>query len=150
MTREEAEEHAKDMTYRDAVYNALQGKCIPYRKATLIKLYELLDKLEQEPCDTCEHSDEIDGSNCYECVKGIRGRYNPQPKTGHWIPVSERLPEADGRYLCTYEDDIEENCVDFGSYKNGEWYVDKVIAWMPLPAPFEPREWRWGNERSNT
>ena len=92
MTREEAEEHAKDMTYRDAVYNALQGKCIPYRKATLIKLYELLDKLEQEPCDTCEHSDEIDGSNCYECVKGIRGRYNPQPKTGHWIePTSDMI-----------------------------------------------------------
>ena len=49
MTREEAEGYAKEMTYRDAVYNALQGKCIPYRKATLIKLYELLDKLEQEP-----------------------------------------------------------------------------------------------------
>lgn len=35
--------------------------------------------LEQESCDTCEHSDEINGSNCYECVKGIRDRYNPQP-----------------------------------------------------------------------
>jgi len=51
MTREEAEEYAKDMTYRDAVHNTLQGKCIPYRKATLIKLYKLLDKLEQEPCE---------------------------------------------------------------------------------------------------
>ena len=46
MTREEAEECAKEMTYRDAVHNALQGKCIPYRKATLIKLYELLDDIE--------------------------------------------------------------------------------------------------------
>ena len=46
MTREEAEEYAKEMSYRDAVYNALQGKCIPYRKATLIKLYELLDLVE--------------------------------------------------------------------------------------------------------
>lgn len=51
MTREEAEAYAKDMTYRDAVYNALQGRAIPYRKATLIKLYELLDRLEQEPDD---------------------------------------------------------------------------------------------------
>jgi len=48
MTREEAEEYAKNMTYRDAVYNALQGKCIPYRKAMLIKLYELLDKIEPQ------------------------------------------------------------------------------------------------------
>ena len=46
MTREEAEIYAENMTYRDAVYNALQGKCIPYRKATLIKLYELLDIIE--------------------------------------------------------------------------------------------------------
>ena len=48
MTREEAEEYAKEMTYRNAVYNALQGKCIPYRKATLIKLYELLDMVEPQ------------------------------------------------------------------------------------------------------
>lgn len=46
MTREEAEDYAKEMTYREAVYNALQGKCIPYRKATLIKLCELLDMVE--------------------------------------------------------------------------------------------------------
>ena len=49
MTREEAEEYAKTMTYRDAVYNALQGKSIPYRKATLIKLHELLDALDGKP-----------------------------------------------------------------------------------------------------
>lgn len=48
MTREEAEEYAKNMSYRNAVYNALQGKCIPYRKATLIKLYELLDMIEPQ------------------------------------------------------------------------------------------------------
>ena len=61
MTREVAEEYVKDMTYRDAVHNALQGKCIPYRKATLIKLYELLDRLEQEPCeDAISRSDMLD------------------------------------------------------------------------------------------
>ena len=48
MNREEAEVYAKNMSYRDAVYNALQGKCIPYRKATLIKLYELLDIVEPQ------------------------------------------------------------------------------------------------------
>ena len=46
MTNEEAEEYAKNITYRNAVYNALQGRCIPYRKATLIKLHELLDMIE--------------------------------------------------------------------------------------------------------
>lgn len=46
MNKEEANDYAKTMSYRDAVYNALQGKCIPYRKATIIKLNELLDMLE--------------------------------------------------------------------------------------------------------
>jgi len=52
MNRTGAEEYAKNMTYRDAVYNALQGKCIPYRKATLIKLYELLDMVEPQETET--------------------------------------------------------------------------------------------------
>lgn len=42
MTREEAEEYAKTMSFRQAVYNAMAGKCIPFRKATAIKLRELL------------------------------------------------------------------------------------------------------------
>lgn len=42
MTREEAKEYANKMTYRDAVYYALQGKCIPYRKATLINCMNCL------------------------------------------------------------------------------------------------------------
>ena len=48
-----------------------------------------------------------------------------------WIPCSERLPK-DGRYLCDYGD-----CIDFGRVTNGEWYVDGVIAWMPLPEPWK-------------
>ena len=54
MTKEKAEEYAKEMTYRNAVYNALQGKCIPYRKATLIKLYELLDVVEPQKSEVSE------------------------------------------------------------------------------------------------
>lgn len=54
MTKEEAKEYAKEMTYRDAVHNALHGKCIPYRKATLIKLYELLDMIEPKESENKE------------------------------------------------------------------------------------------------
>ena len=48
MNREEAKEYAKSMSYRQAVYNALQAKCVPYRKATLMKLHELLDAITEE------------------------------------------------------------------------------------------------------
>ena len=29
-------------------------------------------------CDTCPHSDEVDGSNCYECIKGMIKHYKPE------------------------------------------------------------------------
>lgn len=53
-----AEEIAKRMTYRDAVNNALRGRCVPYKKATRIKLNELLDMLDKgltvtEFADSC-------------------------------------------------------------------------------------------------
>ena len=49
MTREEAEEYANNITYRDAINNLMKAKSIPYRKATFIKVNELLKTLEQEP-----------------------------------------------------------------------------------------------------
>ena len=53
-----------------------------------------------------------------------------------WIPVSERLPEENGRYLCSYKYK-EGECIDFGSFKDGTWYVKGAVAWMPLPEPYK-------------
>lgn len=46
MNTEQAKEIAKQMTYRDAVFNALRGRCVPFKKATRIKLTELLEIVE--------------------------------------------------------------------------------------------------------
>lgn len=54
MTREEAEDYANNMTYRDAINNLMKARSIPYRKATFIKVNELLKALEQEPCDDAQ------------------------------------------------------------------------------------------------
>ena len=62
---------------------------------------------------------------------------NPQEPKTKWIPVSEKLPEDTGYYLTTT--------------KYGEVYCDywtgisfdrseTVIAWIPLPTPYEPQE----------
>lgn len=83
-----------------------------------------------------------------------------------WIPVSERLPEKDGTYLCTSrwdsEDDYGVEMLDFGDTVedcvheswtwNGkgfgeEWSdgidnIHDVIAWMPLPDPYIKAEAR--------
>lgn len=52
MTREEAKIYASNMTYTRAVYNAISGKSIPYRKATMIKLHELLEIAKKADCKT--------------------------------------------------------------------------------------------------
>lgn len=43
MNMEEAKRIANKMSFTSAIYNALNAKCVPYRKATKIKLNELLD-----------------------------------------------------------------------------------------------------------
>ena len=49
MTEEEAKRYAENMTYHEAIYNLKQAKSVPYRKATFIKVNELLNELEREP-----------------------------------------------------------------------------------------------------
>lgn len=63
-----------------------------------------------------------------------------------WIPCSERLPEEKGEYLVTYHpcywdnvwDDIK---VGIDSFRGKTAWAKKkhqrVIAWMPLPKPYE-------------
>ena len=78
---------------------------------------------------------------------------NMSDKSG-WIPVSERLPEKDGRYLVTFKYGIKVCMVGYGSCKRTVlgypighgWYSleeaqyyakDGIIAWMPLPEPYK-------------
>ena len=59
MTREEAKEYANNMTYRDAINNLMKARSIPYRKATFIKVNELLKALEQEPSGDLIRRDDV-------------------------------------------------------------------------------------------
>ena len=71
MTREEAEEYAKEMTYRDAINNLMKARSIPYRKATFIKVNELLKALEQEPKTGHWEWQTEDIYQCSECGEDI-------------------------------------------------------------------------------
>ena len=73
-----------------------------------------------------------------------------------WIPVTERLPEKDGRYLCTIQNKYAPEVVGVmvcDYWKQAIGYVsmhdwcpddeaasDNVIAWAPLPAPYVNEE----------
>lgn len=66
-------------------------------------------------------------------------------KKHQWIPCSERLPEENGYYLITIKFYHLHNEVTIGcSFEDGEWFKvykdDKVLAWMPLPEPYQPKE----------
>ena len=52
----------------------------------------------------------------------------PLPKGHEWIPISERLPEEDGLYL-VYTEEQPFVCL----FKDGEFFIDEVLEWMPLP-----------------
>lgn len=65
-----------------------------------------------------------------------------------WIPCSERLPEAEGEYLCSLyyaippynlfhpENDIYIHTISIQKF-DGTSFKSSVIAWMPLPEPYE-------------
>ena len=83
-----------------------------------------------------------------------------------WVPVSEKLPDEEGYYMCTVKDPslleelvvlelyyghpIAPNAYDktycFGDYAFGEKWpngmdnIEEVIAWMPLPEPYKEGE----------
>lgn len=67
-----------------------------------------------------------------------------------WIPVSERMPEEEGRYLVTFRSERKAYLVGYGNCRMSVcgkkigygWYdlhdavyFDKksIVAWMPLP-----------------
>ena len=59
-----------------------------------------------------------------------------------WIPVTEKLPEEYGEYLVT-KHTIGWNCEEYDvidiAYFDGDGFhkADRVIAWMPLPEPYQ-------------
>ena len=55
-----------------------------------------------------------------------------------WIPVTERFPEEIGDYIVTKIDDENEKVIGLCYFSFWGWTTNKdVIAWMPLPKPYE-------------
>jgi hypothetical protein len=68
-----------------------------------------------------------------------------------WVPVSERLPDADTAVLVTMQWCEHEPSVTRCAHRAGVWFLcneggeesgyllrsEKVVAWMPLPEPYD-------------
>ena len=62
-----------------------------------------------------------------------------------WIPITERLPERDGLYIVTFDGELAGQKEPFAStnyFENSQWDDDgdSVLAWMPLPKPYRPKD----------
>lgn len=75
-----------------------------------------------------------------------------QKSANGWIPCSERLPEMNQKVLASYEDRYLSAangvCEGMYVYTWGKWDISdyaveddyKVIAWQPLPQPYQPKQ----------
>ena len=66
---------------------------------------------------------------------------DPKPQ---WIPVAERLPEDDTMMLVTCRTKRGLLNVNRAYYFGGSWHgsgsMSGVVAWMPMPTPYDPEE----------
>jgi len=131
------------------------------RLIDLDKAINAMAKLEQEDNEAYG----VSIPECFDSERAIKA-LNSIPTVQavpQWIPVSERLPEEYGEYLITWKNPkyqktyigiCECEITDVYDYEYNrfevEWLFDdyittaypdsKVIAWMPLPEPYEPQE----------
>ena len=90
-----------------------------------------------------ENSHYVSASDLSLVVKDVRELPHAQPEP-HWIPVSERLPEESEYCIITANDGVGYRTT-FAKFqkKAKSWDLTgarsywKVIAWTPLPKPFE-------------
>ncbi|HBX8171701.1 TPA: DUF551 domain-containing protein [Klebsiella pneumoniae] len=62
----------------------------------------------------------------------------PATVPGKWIPVSERMPENDGAYLCWDNRYVTTYAFIFGAWQANQFIAKNITHWMQLPAG--PRE----------
>jgi hypothetical protein len=73
----------------------------------------------------------------------LQDRIEEIEKSDKWIPISERLQGTDEDVLITNGIGINIGWIDADDHKwrlNGDYIIDSVLAWMPLPEPMKVGE----------
>ena len=115
--------------------------------------------------DWCNECPGFEKDDCFRLSDECRKRWlesvklpSAQPEQ-RWIPCSERLPEEYGEFLVTMTEkakakdlgfDIDETYIRKMRYNSNGWQLprhipswineavkDEVLAWMPLPEPYQ-------------
>ena len=111
-----------------------------------------LEKILEEIDHEVEEYMEIDFGDEYNC--GIKDMAKMAKKiirkhmTDGWIPVKERLPEAEQEHVLACRRDGSIDTARYSPYSD-RWYVGSmcsvsldIIAWRPLPEPYRPERSR--------
>ena len=106
------------------------------------------DEKQTQPTQTCVEPTHKHIENTLDCVGDRAVSLEPQPQ---WIPVSERLPEANEYIVDVARYYLVQN--EYGDmlvarYRGEYWEQiyqlkpidDEIVAWMPLPKLYVPQE----------
>ena len=76
-------------------------------KDELNRVKDELEPTTKKDCNTCTHSNETDGSNCYECVKDMCNNYDPTTKNDLGVEEVTALAEWTTAYSQGYADGVK-------------------------------------------
>ena len=104
-----------------------------------------------EVCEECPLYGQTGVDHC--CEDALQMAITALQNQPVWIPVSERLPEKNGKYLVFLTNPVRNQSDNvFTSWYNvyykefeTEKSLDYVKAWMPLPEPYLESEMRMAN-----
>ena len=97
-----------------------------------------------------EHAKETteDSRDEFDAMRAIAN--GSQPRTGRWIPVSERLPEVGSEVFVCFDFKGKRSVYISSFYGDGEFHglddeyltpegrkYRKAVAWMPLPPSYQ-------------
>ena len=140
-----------DLISREAaIAHAISGLTREFEGEKWIRVSEVRESLQTMPPAQSNIARDI--ATIIENEKDMRVLLNAQPsagRQGHWIPVTEKLPEERGTYLVTVVDGTIKRALAQWWYDvdNGEGffacddcYAEDIVAWMPLPEPYKGGE----------
>lgn len=101
--------------------------------------YDSFDHYQEEPLINMSFEELED--IIYQCAEEFATDTNVG--SNGWIPVSERLPDESLNSVLGW-DEYRNRCC-FVQYYGGRWILGnddesvKIIAWQPLPEPYQPK-----------
>ena len=128
-----------DMKVGDFFYllDCMQEECCEHKRCDVCRYNDFCDDIDLPSIDSVSLRKTIEG---YAKANGLLDHMH-YINDQKWIPVSEKLPNRHQRVLCYFKYEPESpDIISENTYIGGGVWMsesDKVVAWMPLPKPYE-------------